>query len=327
MHASLVCRLDVLETWGNCLQGTQKVPIHDMRLWPCMAQFRMDLWECRADGRVIECPTQKASAWDLNQHQSLSLGWKIETCAFQLKVPACRISSNEPGAVYIVQSFTLLLQSHLCLHVFILNIACLLETWDCPPQLSTAIYAWNISCLDLPPGEKRMYSQGIKSHQFCCFQSVTLGWSFPGGSHQFSLFHAKSGIEIILNIIHLLYFFCLFLAEPVVIRIVKKSLCFLFRQVETGRFTVGSVGIHGPWHTWPPPPITHPLRCSLLAMPWITSCLFHMRKAYPETYCEPCPVNHAPLLVEMLAAGLVDCHWTAARLFPHCCQTAAKLLL
>ena len=82
MHASLVCRLDVLETWENCLQGTQKVPIHDMRLWPCMAQFRMDLWECRADGRVIECPTQKASAWDLNQHQSLSLRLKDRNMCF-----------------------------------------------------------------------------------------------------------------------------------------------------------------------------------------------------------------------------------------------------
>ena len=75
------------------------------------------------------------------------------------------------------------------------------------------------------------------------------------------------------------------------------------------------------WHTWPPPPITHPLRCSLLAMPWITSCLFHMRKAYPETYCEPCPLNHAPLLVEMLAAGRLPL------LLQGCCHTAARLLL
>ena len=40
------------ETWTPCL------------LLPCMAQFRMNLWECPADGRVVKCPTQKARAWE-----------------------------------------------------------------------------------------------------------------------------------------------------------------------------------------------------------------------------------------------------------------------
>jgi hypothetical protein len=44
------------------------------------------------------------------------------------------------------------------------------------------------------------------------------GVELPRGSHQFSLCHAKLGIEIILNIIqiHVLILFRLFLAEPVV---------------------------------------------------------------------------------------------------------------
>ena len=82
-----------------------------------------------------------------------------------------------------------------------------------------------------------------------------LGWSFPGGSHQFSLYHAKFSIKIILilNIIHLLYLFCLFLAELVVMNC-QETLFFLFRQVETGRFTVGSFGIHGIRGLLPPSP-------------------------------------------------------------------------
>ena len=42
-----------------------------------------------------------------------------------------------------------------------------------------------------------------------------------------------------------------------------------------------------------------------------------MRKAYHETY----PLNHAPLLVEMLAAGRLPL------LLQGCCHTAARLLL
>jgi hypothetical protein len=184
MHASLVCRLDVLETWGNCLQGTQKVPIHDMRLWPCMAQFRMDLWECRADGRVIECPTQKARAWDLNQHQSLSLRLKDRNMCFPTE-SACmphqlkRTWSSVHCTVIHVAVAVSLVPS--CIHIKY----CLLA-WDLRlPHTTIHSYAWNISCLDLPPGEKRMYSQGIKSHQFCCFQSVSWGGASRGGRINF----------------------------------------------------------------------------------------------------------------------------------------------
>ena len=80
-------------------------------------------------------------------------------------------------------------------------------------------------------------------------------------------FHAKLGIDIIQNMIHLLYtylyiymiyvyiyiyiylytvysvyiFFCFFLAAPVVMNCQEISVL-LIRQVETGRFTIGSVG-------------------------------------------------------------------------------------
>ena len=67
-------------------------------------------------------------------------------------------------------------------------------------------------------------------------------------------YHAKLAIDIILlvNIIYLLYtyifvyriyiFFCLFLAAPVVMNRQEISVL-LIRQVETGRFTIGSVGV------------------------------------------------------------------------------------
>ena len=94
-----------------------------------------------------------------------------------------------------------------------------------------------------------------------------------------------------------------------------KSLCFLFRQVDTGWFTVGSVGIHGIRGLLPPSPTTE--------MFSIGNALGHKlyilhAQAYPETYCEPYPLNHLPLLVEMLAAG---------RLQLNCCKAVATLLL
>ena len=46
--------------------------------------------------------------------------------------------------------------------------------------------------------------------------SQLVGAELPRGVASIWLYHANLGIEIILNIIHLLYFFCLFLAEPVV---------------------------------------------------------------------------------------------------------------
>ena len=92
---------------------------------------------------------------------------------------------------------------------------------------------------------------------FCCFQSV--GVELPRGVA--SIFVVPCKIEyikiiLILNIIHLLYLlylFCLFLAELVVMNC-QETLFFLFRQVETGRFTVGSFGIHGIRGLLPPSP-------------------------------------------------------------------------
>lgn len=52
----LVCPLPDCKTEITVAQveGTASSPV-----WEKFLQFRMDLWECRADGRVIECPTQK----------------------------------------------------------------------------------------------------------------------------------------------------------------------------------------------------------------------------------------------------------------------------
>ena len=48
------------------------------------------------------------------------------------------------------------------------------------------------------------YSHGIKSHQFCCFQSVSWGGASQGGRINFRC-TINLGIEIILNIIRSAY--------------------------------------------------------------------------------------------------------------------------
>ena len=126
-------------------------------------------------------------------------------------------------------------------------------------------------------------------------------------------------MKFILNIIHLLYFFCLFLAEPVAMNC-QETLCFLFKKVETCLFTVGYLASIAYVASSLHPP--HALKFSLLAMPWIKSCTFRMRRAYTETYCQPYPLNHIPLFWRCSLP--VGWHWTVLQ---GCCHTGAKLLL
>ena len=88
------------------------------------------------------------------------------------------------------------------------------------------------------------------------------------------------------------FFFCLFLAETVVMNR-QKSLCFLFRQL------VYSWVCWHPWHTWPPPPMPH-----------------HWDVLYWQCF---------ELEVEMLAAGRLplNCCKAVATLLPDCCSAAA----
>ena len=133
----------------------------------------------------------------------------------------------------------------------------------------------------------------------------------PRGSHQFLLCHAKLSIEIILNIIHLLYFFCLFFAEPVVMNF-EETLCILFRQVETGWFTVWCFGIHGMRGLLPTIP-----HWDVLYWQCFESQIVYAQSMSRNIW-EPYPLNHTPLFVEMLAAG---------RLPLNCCKVVATLLL
>ena len=88
------------------------------------------------------------------------------------------------------------------------------------------------------------------------------------------------------------------------------------------------LGLGFPYDMRPVPSTSCALSISELAMNWIHSCIFHMRRAYCETYrnmLPTMPFNHSSLFVEMLLADWLPLNcWNAiTALVPNCCWVVA----